>query len=85
MAIQYSLLAIDLPLVNTTYNFLTTTITTILLAYGKQYQFLYDNQKGFRVERSTSKQLQFFIVASKNAKFTDQDIYLLYIDFKNAL
>jgi hypothetical protein len=33
---------------------------------------------------STSRQLQLLIAALEDARFTNQNIYLLYIDFKNA-
>ena len=38
----------------------------------------------FRAERFTFRQLQLLIAALEDAQFTNQDIYLLYIDFKNA-
>ena len=45
---------------------------------------MHDSQEGFRAERSTSRQLQLLIAALEDARLTNQDIYLLYIDFKNA-
>ena len=36
------------------------------------------------MERSTTRQLQIFISALEDAKLTNQDIHLFYIDFKNA-
>jgi hypothetical protein len=36
------------------------------------------------VERCTSRQIQLLIGALEDAKFTNKNIYLLYIDFKNA-
>ena len=71
-------------LANTIYKFFTSTLTYILSAYGEKYQILHDSQEGFRAERSTARQLQLLIAALEDAKFTNQDIYLLYIDFKNA-
>ena len=71
-------------LTNTIYKFFTSTLTLILSAYGEKHQILHNSQEGFRAERSTSRQLQLLIAALKYAKFTNQDIYLLYIDFKNA-
>ena len=52
--------------------------------YGEKHQILHDSQEGFRAERSMARQLQLLIAAFENARFTNQDIYLLYIDFKNA-
>ena len=53
-------------------------------AYGEKHQILHDSQERFRAKRSTSRQLQLLIAALEDARFTNQDIYLLYIDFKNA-
>jgi hypothetical protein len=51
---------------------------------GEILQILQNSQEGFRQERCTSRQLQTLIVALEDSRFTQQDIYLLYIDFKNA-
>ena len=69
-------------LANTIYKLFTSTITSILSAYGEQHQILHDSQEGFRAERSTSRQLQLIIATLEDAKFTNQNIYLSYIDFK---
>ena len=71
-------------LANTIYKLFTSTLTLILSTYGERHQILYDSQEGFRAERCTSRQLQLLIAALADAQFTNQDIYLLYIDFKNA-
>ena len=71
-------------LANKIYKFFTSTLTLILPAYGERHQILHDSQEGFRAERCTSRQLQLLIVSLEDAQFTNQDIYLLYIDFKNA-
>jgi hypothetical protein len=71
-------------LANTIYKLYTRTFTSILSTYGEGYQILHDNQEGFRAERGTSRQLQLLIAALEDARFTNQDIYILYIDFKNA-
>ena len=71
-------------LANTIYKLFTSTLTLILSAYGEKYQILHDSQEGFRADRNTSRQLQLLIAALENARFTNQNIYLLYIDFKNA-
>ena len=41
-------------LANTIYKFYTSTLTSILSAYGERYQILHDSQEGFRAERNTS-------------------------------
>ena len=69
-------------LANTIYKLFTSTFTSILLAYGEQHQILHDSQEGFRAERSTSGQLQLIIATLEDAKFTNQNIYLSYIDLK---
>jgi hypothetical protein len=71
-------------LVNTIYKLFTSTITAQLANYGEKYQILQNSQEGFRQERCTSRQLQTLIAALEDSKLTQQDIYLLYIDFKNA-
>ena len=71
-------------LANTIYKFFTSTFTSILATYGERHQILHDSQEGFRAERCTSRQLQTLISALEDARFTNQNIYLLYIDFKNA-
>jgi hypothetical protein len=71
-------------LANTIYKLFTSSLTLMLSAYGEKYQILHDSQEGFRAERSTSRQLQLLIAALEDARFTNQNIYLLYIDFKNA-
>jgi hypothetical protein len=69
---------------NTIHKLFISILTSIFSAYGKQYQILQDSQEGFRSKRCTSRQIQLFIVALEDARFTNQDIYLLFIDFKNA-
>jgi hypothetical protein len=71
-------------LANSIYNFFTSKITTQLANYGKKYQISQNSQEGFRQERYTSRQLQTLIAALEDSRLTQQDIYLLYIDFKNA-
>jgi hypothetical protein len=71
-------------LANTIYKFFTTTITAQLANYGKKYQIPQNNQEGFRQERCISRQLQILIAALEDSRLTQQDICLLYIDFKNA-
>jgi len=58
-------------LANTIYKLFTSTLTLILSSYGEKYQILNDSQEEFRAERSTSRQLQLFIAALEDAKFTN--------------
>jgi hypothetical protein len=69
-------------LANTIYKLFTSTITAQLANYGEKYQILQNSQEGFRQERCTSRQT--LIAALEDSRLTQQDIYLLYIDFKNA-
>ena len=71
-------------LANTIYKFYTNTLTSILSAYGERYQILHESQKKFRTEMNTSRQIQVLIAALEDARLTNQNIYILYIDFKNA-
>ena len=71
-------------LANTIYKLFTNTLMSILSSYGKKYQNLHDSQEGFRAERCTARQLQTIIAALEDARLINQDIYILYIDFKNA-
>jgi hypothetical protein len=71
-------------LANTIYKLFTSTITAQLANYGEKHQILQNSQEGFRQERCTLRQLQTLIATLEDSRFTQQDIYLLYIDFKNA-
>jgi hypothetical protein len=71
-------------LANTIYKLFTSTVTTLLSSYGEQHQIIHNSQEGFRQERCTSRQIQTIIATLEDARFTPQDIYLLYIDFTNA-
>jgi hypothetical protein len=71
-------------LADTIYKLFTSTLTTLLLSYGKQHQIIHNNREGFCQECCTNRQIQTIIVALEDARFTSQDIYLLYIDFINA-
>ena len=59
-------------------------MTSILSAYEKTHQILHDSQEEFRAERRTSRQLQVIIPVLEDTRFTNHDIYILYIDFKNT-
>ena len=45
---------------------------------------MHDSQEGFRAESGTSRQLQLLIAALEDARLINQNIYIVYIDFKNA-
>ena len=69
-------------LANTIYILFTSILTSILSTHGERHQILHDSQEGFRAERCTTRHLQILIPALEDARFTNQDIYVLYIDFK---
>ena len=71
-------------LANTIYKLFTSILTTLLSSFGEKYQILHNSQEGFRQECCTSQQIQTTLAALEDARFTNQDIYLLYIDFTNA-
>ena len=71
-------------LANTIYKLYNSTLTTFLTSYGKQHRLLYFSQKWFRPQRNMTRQIQTIIVALEDAKLITKDIYLTYIDFKNA-
>lgn len=45
---------------------------------------MHHGQEGFHPLRNTTRQIQEIITAIEDAKFTNQDINLTYIDFKTA-
>ena len=71
-------------LANTIYKLYTSTITTLIPRYGEKHQIIHFSQEGFRPQRNTSRQLQMIIAALEDAKLTNKDIYLTYIDFRNV-
>ena len=71
-------------LANTIYKLYTSTFTSILSSYGETHHILHERQEGFRAEWNTARQIQTIIAALEDAKFTNQDICIMYIDFKNA-
>jgi hypothetical protein len=71
-------------LANTIYKFYTSTLTALLTSYGEQHRLLHFSQEGFRPQRNTTRQIQMIIAALEDARLTNKDIYLTYIDFRNA-
>lgn len=62
----------------------TNTLIAILTSYNEHHIFLQFNQKGFKPQCRTARQIQIIIVALKDVLLIDKDIYLTYIDFHNA-
>ena len=75
---------IQIALTNIIYKLYTSIITTLLTTYGEQHKILHFSQEGFRLQRNTSRQIQMIIATFEDAKLTNIDVYLIYIDFYNA-
>ena len=76
---------ISVVLACTIYKLFTSTLTSILTTFGERHKILYHNQEeDFRPMRSTTRQIQAIIVTLEDVKFTNKDIYITYIDPKNA-
>ena len=71
-------------LANTIYKLYTSIQTTLLTNYGENNMILHFSQEGFWAQRNTSRQIQTIIATLEEAKLTNKDIYLTYIDFRNA-
>ena len=71
-------------LANTIYKFYTSTVTALLTIYGEKYKIIHYNQEGFNPQRNTTRQIQTIIATLENACLTNNDIYITYIDFRNA-
>jgi hypothetical protein len=52
--------------------------------YAETYQILSPNQKGFRQASTTMQQAQTIIMALEDARATNQNIYMLAVDFSSA-
>lgn len=74
----------SIALANTIYKLYTSTITSLFTSYGEKHRILHFSQEGFRLQRNTSRQIQTIIMALKDAKLTNKDIYIIYIDLKNT-
>jgi hypothetical protein len=68
----------------TIYKLFTSILTSILTTFGEQHKILHHYQEGFRPMKSMAKQIQAIIVALEDTNFTNKDIYLTYIELKNA-
>ena len=71
-------------LANTIYKFYTSTLTSLLTSYGQQHRLLHFSQEGFRPQRNTFRQIHMILAPLEDARLTNKDIYITYIDFRNA-
>ena len=55
-----------------------------LTSFGEKHEILHFSQQGFTPQRNTTRQIQRIIATLEDAKLTNNDIYLAYIDFENT-
>ena len=71
-------------LANTLYKLWTGVIAEGLYKYAEHFTILSSAQEGFRKQKNTIWQLQNVMNIMSDAKFSQQDLYLLYVDFSSA-
>ena len=71
-------------LANTLYKLWTGVIAECLYKYAEHFNILSSAQEGFRKHKSTIRQLQNVMNIMPDAKLSQQDLYLLYVDFSSA-
>ncbi len=71
-------------LANTLYKLWTGMIAECLYKYAEHFNTLSSAQEGFRKQKNTIRQLQNVMNIMSDAKMSQQDLYLLYVDFSSA-
>ena len=71
-------------LANTLYKLWTCTITKALTSYAEQHNILSSSQEGFRVRKSTQRQIMNMTQIIEDAALTGRNLYTCYIDFSCA-
>ncbi len=71
-------------LANTLYKLWTGVIAECLYKYAEHFNILSSVQEGFRKQKNTIRQLQNVMNIMSDAKRSQQDLYLLYVDFSSA-
>ncbi len=71
-------------LANTLYKLWTGVIAEGLYKYAEHFNILSSAQEGFRKQRNTIRQLQNVMNIMSDAKISQQDLYLLHVDFSSA-
>ena len=56
----------------------------LLTSYRKQHKLLHFSHEGFRPQHNTTRQIQMIVRALEDAQLTNKNIYLTYIDFRDA-
>jgi ribonuclease HI len=69
---------------NTLYKFWTKVVQGMLLNYAEKYHILSIEQGGFRPHRSTIHQLELHTMLLEDARFQQQDLFLVQVDLKEA-
>ena len=71
-------------LANTLYKLWTGVIAECLYKYAEHFNILSSAQEGFRKQKNTIWQLQNVMNIDSDAKISQQDLYLLCVDFSSA-
>lgn len=71
-------------LANTMYKLWTGVIQESLSRYAEHYDILSSSQEGFRQEKNTMRQLHNLMNVLSDAKLSEQNLYMLYLDFSSA-
>jgi ribonuclease HI len=71
-------------LANTVYKLWTSTVTKALAGYAEQHHILSSTQEGFRVKKSTHRQIMNLIQAIEDSALTKKNLYVMYVDFSSA-
>ena len=71
-------------LANTMYKLWTSLIQESLGQYAEYYDILSTSQEGFRHGRGTMRQLHNLVNVLSDAKKSEQNLYMLYVDFSAA-
>jgi hypothetical protein len=73
-----------LALANTMYKLWTGLIQECLNMYADHYNILSNSQEGFRRYRNSMRQLHTLVNVLSDAKLSEQNLFMLYIDFSSA-
>ena len=71
-------------LANIIYKLYTSILTALLTSYGERHKLLHFSQEEFRPQHNTSRKIQTIITTLEDARLTNKDIFIAYIDFQNA-
>ena len=69
---------------NTLYKCWTKIVQGVFAAYAEKHHILSQEQGGFRAHRNTIQQLETHTMLLEDARLTEQDIFLVMVDLKEA-